>query len=189
MDDAALPRAPPRADRLRRLQSLCEDGCANPGLLCGARPQALPPTSAARPARPPQVTVAEAECSQPELAAAIAAIAPRVRHVHARVGHAEGPQVADPRGKWCARFTEGHMRWWRDIFAAADAAGLDVVTCTPEFGPAEYVPQSGDGEPVANVWEVNHWMGLHVQAACREQFGDGTLGRLVEDAAPPPEKV
>ena len=116
------------------------------------------------------------------------ALAPRVRHVHARVGFTEGPQVPDPRGAWCARFTAGHMTWWAEIFEAAAAAGLDSISCTPEFGPAEYVPQTGGGEPVANVWEINHHIGLQVQAAYRARFGE-EHGRLVADPEPAPEKV
>ena len=135
------------------------------------------------------VVVAEAETSAPELAAAVAAITPRVRHVHARVGFTEGPQVPDPRGAWCKRFTDGHMAWWAAIFRAVDAAGLPEISCTPEFGPAEYVPQDGAGCPVANVWEVNHHVGLEVQALYRSLFGDAGQGRLVPDKEPAPMKV
>ena len=74
------------------------------------------------------------------------------------------------------------------IFDAAAAAGLEQITCTPEFGPAEYVPQNGDGEPVCNVWEVNHWVGLEVQALYRKKFGE-EHGRLVPDVGPALEKV
>jgi sugar phosphate isomerase/epimerase len=135
------------------------------------------------------VVVAEAECGAPELAAAVAAVTPRIRHVHARVGFTEGPQVPDPRGAWCRRFFDGHMKWWGDILAAAADAGLPEITVTPEFGPSEYVPQNAAGEPVANVWEVNHWVGLQVQALARKQFGDDTQGRLVPDVGPELPKV
>jgi len=133
--------------------------------------------------------VAEAECTQAELSRVVAEITPRVRHVHARVGFPEGPQVPDPRGPGFTRYMEGHMAWWAAIFDAAAAAGLPTISCTPEFGPKDYVPQSGAGEPVANIWEINHWVGLQVQAAYRARFGEADQGRLVPDAEALPPKV
>jgi len=56
------------------------------------------------------VCVAEAECGQKELNRVVAEITPRVRHIHARIGFPEGPQLADPRAKWCARHVVSGVR-------------------------------------------------------------------------------
>src|SRR5690349_1497773 len=39
----------------------------------------------------------------------------RVRHIHARVGHPEGPQVNDPRSPANAAAVAAHETWWSDI--------------------------------------------------------------------------
>lgn len=36
-------------------------------------------------------------------------------HLHARVGHAEGPQVSDPRAPEWQRAVEVHLGWWQRI--------------------------------------------------------------------------
>ena len=37
---------------------------------------------------------------------------PHVRHIHARVGHAQGPQVADFRAPESQAALEAHLQWW-----------------------------------------------------------------------------
>ena len=49
---------------------------------------------------------------------AVAEITPRVRHIHGRVGHTQGPQVADPRAPEAAAWLELALRWWGRIFDA-----------------------------------------------------------------------
>lgn len=83
----------------------------------------------------------------------------RVGHVHARVGHGEGPQVPDPRAPEWREQTLLFLGWWREIVALAEARGDDELTITPEFGPATYMPtQPFTNAPVADAWEVNVWM-------------------------------
>ncbi|SHG40903.1 sugar phosphate isomerase/epimerase [Massilia sp. CF038] len=81
---------------------------------------------------------------------------PHARHIHARVGHAQGPQVSDFRApEWQAEL-EAHLAWWDRIVALRRAAGAPRMTLTPEFGPAPYtaaLPYSG--ELVSNAWELN----------------------------------
>ncbi|MBM7565850.1 sugar phosphate isomerase/epimerase family protein [Paenibacillus sacheonensis] len=80
-------------------------------------------------------------------------------HIHGRVGHAEGPQVADPRAPEYARELAAHEAWWKQIVRARLAAGADTITFTPEFGPPGYMPTLPfTRQPVANLWEVNLWM-------------------------------
>jgi sugar phosphate isomerase/epimerase len=93
---------------------------------------------------------------QPEnVAAALAA----ARHVHARVGFDQGPQVGDPRGEAFERWLDIHVELWRRIVAARKAERRPFLTITPEFGPAPYMPlQPIDNVPVADAWTVNVWM-------------------------------
>jgi hypothetical protein len=80
----------------------------------------------------------------------------RSRHIHARVGFEEGPQVSDPRIDLWAGHVERHISLWQRIADNCLAAGSQVLAITPEFGPAPYaqtVPSTG--EPVVDVWDVN----------------------------------
>lgn len=98
----------------------------------------------------------------------LAAVIPHVRHIHARVGHAQGPQVNDFRApEWTAAL-EAHLGWWDRIVAARKAAGAARMTITPEFGPAPYtqaLPYSG--ELVSDAWQLN----LAMLALLRARYG------------------
>lgn len=80
-------------------------------------------------------------------------------HIHARVGHTEGPQVTDPRLPEWQTALEHHCNWWEKIFSHHMQSGTEYFTITPEFGPAPYMmhhPETKD--PLANQWEINEWM-------------------------------
>jgi len=80
-------------------------------------------------------------------------------HVHARVGHAEAPQVPDPRAEEWRPALEAHLRWWQRIVDVRKASGASTLTICPEFGPAPYmVTLPGTGRPIADLWEVNRFM-------------------------------
>jgi hypothetical protein len=80
-------------------------------------------------------------------------------HIHGRIGHAEGPQVADPRAPEYAHEFEIHMGWWEKICKARMQSGAEWMTFTPEFGPPGYMPTLPfTKQPVTDVWEVNLWM-------------------------------
>lgn len=103
------------------------------------------------------VCVAESYLAdQPEaLALAIA----RTDHVHARVGHPEGPQVPDPRAPEWAEAVEAHCAWWDRIAERHRAEGAGEMTVTAEFGPAPYttlLPHSQ--KPIADQWAINEHM-------------------------------
>jgi len=88
--------------------------------------------------------------------ATLDAVLPRVRHIHARVGHAQGPQVPDFRAPEYAAELAAHLGWWDRIVALRRAAGAPVLTITPEFGPAPYtfrLPYTQ--ELVSDAWELN----------------------------------
>ena len=79
--------------------------------------------------------------------------------IHARIGHAEGPQVPDPRDPFWQAHLETHLSWWKQIAALRRAEGREVLCVTPEFGPSPYMallPYSQ--KPVADLWEVNCFM-------------------------------
>jgi sugar phosphate isomerase/epimerase len=81
------------------------------------------------------------------------------RHIHARVGHAEAPQVTDPRIAEWKPAVEAHLRWWQAIVSARKAAGDSSLTICPEFGPPPYLvtlPESG--RPIVDLWTVNRYM-------------------------------
>ncbi|HEY1148427.1 MAG TPA: TIM barrel protein [Pseudoduganella sp.] len=81
---------------------------------------------------------------------------PHVRHIHARVGHAQGPQVADFRAPEFEAELSAHLAWWDRIVQLRRDAGDEVLTITPEFGPAPYtfnLPYTQ--QPVSDAWELN----------------------------------
>lgn len=83
----------------------------------------------------------------------------RAYAIHARVGHAEGPQIPDPRDSVWAPQLAAHLAWWRDIAAARRAEGCALLPVCPEFGPAPYLTHlPHTGRPIADLWEVNCWM-------------------------------
>jgi hypothetical protein len=89
----------------------------------------------------------------------IEAIAPQVVHIHARVGYDQGPQVPHPAAPEYAGVLQAHQRWWESIWRAQLAAGREVSSMTPEFGPDGYLHQLPfSGEPVADLWQINDWM-------------------------------
>jgi sugar phosphate isomerase/epimerase len=90
---------------------------------------------------------------------AIHTVAAHCLHVHARVGHAHGPQVNDPRApEWAAELS-AHERWWDLCWAAQERCGLQESTLTPEFGPPNYQPTAPyTRRPLANLAEICDWM-------------------------------
>lgn len=60
------------------------------------------------------------------------------RHLHARVGYEQGPQVPDPRAPEYQVHLAAHERWWQTIWDAQSARGDSTTTLTPEFGPPPY---------------------------------------------------
>jgi len=108
--------------------------------------------------------VAETNTEDAELNAAIALLAPHVKHIHARVGYDHGPQVPDPRAKYWQDYVVGMERWWSAIFKAQRASGMPVSTVTPEHGPPNYqVCEPNWQTPLADIWAVNTWVGERIR--------------------------
>ena len=80
-------------------------------------------------------------------------------HLHARVGFEEGPQVPDPRAPEWQHHLEVHEQWWRQIWRAQEAAGREVSTLVPEFGPPPYMHTIPFTQaPVADLNAICNWM-------------------------------
>ncbi|KAJ3077815.1 hypothetical protein HK102_004948, partial [Quaeritorhiza haematococci] len=76
-------------------------------------------------------------------------VAARTRHIHARVGSPQSPQVPDPSDQHYSRFTAAHQKIWEKVWdaqrAKAEEEGKVAVawsTLTPEYGPVDdgYMP-------------------------------------------------
>ncbi|CAK4121688.1 unnamed protein product [Aphanomyces euteiches] len=82
---------------------------------------------------------------------------PRVRHIHARVGHSQAPQVTDFRAPEHLDALTQHLKWWDAIVDLGH-----VETITPEFGPTPYTPTLPyTDQIVSDPWELNVAM-LHL---------------------------
>lgn len=103
--------------------------------------------------------VCVAERLLPDCEDIIRLAAAHCHHVHARVGHEQGPQVPDPRApEWQAHLT-AHERWWDIIWQTQRMSGMETSSLTPEFGPPPYQPTLPyTGVPVADVADICDWM-------------------------------
>ncbi len=82
----------------------------------------------------------------------------RSEHIHTRVGHAEGPQVNDPRAPEWTEAVKRHLEWWDKIVARKARAG-QTLTMLTEFGPPNYLPALPyTRQPVADQWAINVYM-------------------------------
>ncbi len=80
-------------------------------------------------------------------------------HIHARVGHPEGPQVTHPGAPEWKDAVEAHVGWWKRIAARHQKLGTAELTVCPEFGPFPYMTAlPWTRQPVADLWEVNVFM-------------------------------
>ncbi|MEO6730858.1 MAG: TIM barrel protein [Ferruginibacter sp.] len=79
-------------------------------------------------------------------------------HIHARVGHPEGPQVSDPRAPEWKAALDAHFNWWDKIVALKKQKG-EVLTVLTEFGPPDYMPTLPyTRQPLADQWSINVYM-------------------------------
>jgi sugar phosphate isomerase/epimerase len=80
-------------------------------------------------------------------------------HLHARVGHVEGPQVTDPRAIENKEALDHHLQCWDKWIAHLQTSNISTCTITPEFGPPPYMSyKNNTREPVASQWEINCFM-------------------------------
>lgn len=82
----------------------------------------------------------------------------RTDHIHARIGHAQGPQVNDPRAPEWKPAADAHFAWWDRIVEIKKRDGKRMTVLT-EFGPADYMPTVPyTRQPLAHQWEINAFM-------------------------------
>jgi hypothetical protein len=89
----------------------------------------------------------------------MAHVARATKHIHARVGYAEGPQVNDPRAPEHAGALASHESWWDAIITKQAELGVTTITLEPEHGTDGYqqrLPFSAI--ETADIWEINKWM-------------------------------
>ena len=91
----------------------------------------------------------------------------RVEHIHARIGHPEGPQVNDPRAPEWEAVVKQHFDWW-DIVAERKKKNGERMTILTEFGPADYMPTLPyTRQPLADQWAIN----VHMMNLLRKRYG------------------
>jgi sugar phosphate isomerase/epimerase len=82
----------------------------------------------------------------------------RADHIHARIGHPEGPQVNDPRAPEWKDAVAAHFAWWDTIVERKKKEGR-LMTFLTEFGPVDYMPALPyTRQPLADQWEINRHM-------------------------------
>lgn len=90
----------------------------------------------------------------------------RTDHIHARVGHPEGPQVSDPRAPEWEGAVKAHIAWWDSIVEKKKKAGVPLTILT-EFGPPDYMPTLPyTRQPLADQWAIN----VHMMQLLRKRY-------------------
>jgi hypothetical protein len=83
-------------------------------------------------------------------------IIPHVAHLHARVGHEQGPQVPDPAAPEWQQHVSLFLAWWKEIVDFRRSQSASLFTITPEHGPAPYMPLAPySRHPLGNQWDNN----------------------------------
>lgn len=96
-------------------------------------------------------------------------VAAHVTLIHCRVGHPQGPQVADVKDPAHKLDVQAHLDMWGEIWNVQRAKGMEESWCEVEHGPAPYMqvlPHTG--QPVADLWKVNN----DVAKLIRAEFQD-----------------
>lgn len=80
-------------------------------------------------------------------------------HVHARIGHTQGPQVIDPRSPENNDALNFHLSCWDKVIDLKIKNGATGFTITPEFGAPPYLhlfPYTQ--QPIVSQWDINVFM-------------------------------
>ncbi len=86
-------------------------------------------------------------------------IIPHISHLHARIGHEQGPQVNHPQAPEWAKHWDYFFQWWKAIVANKRQSGAEYFSITPEFGPAPYMPaEPFTQKPLSSQWDNNVFM-------------------------------
>lgn len=65
---------------------------------------------------------------------------PHVKHIHARIGHTQGPQLADLYDEKFSTTKERHLQLWDKVLLNHIKKGKQELGITTEFGPWPYMP-------------------------------------------------
>jgi hypothetical protein len=111
------------------------------------------------------LTVHESDLS--DQSAALGLALRRTRHIHARFGHPEGPQLAHPFAREHQSWRNLHLTAWRQVAECRQSHGDHRLTITPEFGPAPYWPgATPDFDSAEAAWQANlrmrTWLRKHL---------------------------
>lgn len=90
----------------------------------------------------------------------------RTHHIHARVGHPEGPQVSDPRAPEWEDAVKKHLGWWDKVVERKKKNG-ERLTILTEFGPPDYMwtlPYTR--QPLSDQWDIN----VHMMNTLRKRY-------------------
>jgi sugar phosphate isomerase/epimerase len=90
----------------------------------------------------------------------------RTDHIHARIGHPEGPQVNDPRAPEWEYAVKRHFEWWDKVVERKKKNG-ERMTFLTEFGPPDYMwtlPYTR--QPLADQWAIN----VHMMQLLRKRY-------------------
>ncbi|HVI47787.1 MAG TPA: hypothetical protein VM802_23145 [Chitinophaga sp.] len=74
----------------------------------------------------------------------VTALIPHIQHLHARIGHTQGPQLADPGDGLWEYTIERHFAIWELILRYHAATGKREFGITTEYGPWPYMHQKND---------------------------------------------
>ena len=83
----------------------------------------------------------------------------RTKHIHARVGYTQGPQIPDPRLAVWQQSVDCFLTIWEQIIKYQKAKKADFFTMTTECGPPPYMwTKTDDNTPIESQWEINLFM-------------------------------
>ena len=86
----------------------------------------------------------------------LAKIYPHIKHIHARIGFEQSPQVNNPFAPEWKNHLEYYLNWWNEIIAIQEKRKVLELTITPEFGPFPYMPlEPFTQKPLSNQWGTN----------------------------------
>ncbi len=91
-------------------------------------------------------------------------IIPHVAHIHARIGHEQGPQVNDPFAPEWENHFKVFEKWWKAIIQHKEQKNSESISITTEFGPLPYMPSMPyTKQPLSNQWNLNIKMMQHLK--------------------------
>jgi sugar phosphate isomerase/epimerase len=86
----------------------------------------------------------------------IEGVIPHIKHLHARIGFEQAPQVNHPFAPEWEKYVEAYLGWWQKIIQTQSESGVGRFSITPEFGPYPYMPQLPfTKQPIANQHQIN----------------------------------